>query len=151
MTPTQELNKFLNKHKPEIVREAKSNLAKLRKLLPGAIEMVYDNYNFLVVGFGPTEKPSLAIFSLAISPNHMTLCFLQGKGLPDPAKRLLGSGNLVRTVRLTTTKTLAEPEILALIKVAKERAKVPIDPNQERKLLIKSVSKVQRPRRRPRA
>jgi len=33
----------------------------MRKLR-GATEMVYDNYNGLVIGFSPTEKPSLAIF-----------------------------------------------------------------------------------------
>ena len=40
--------------------------AKLRKLLPGAIEMVYDNYNALVIGFSPTERPSDAVLSLVI-------------------------------------------------------------------------------------
>ena len=147
MTAAKELEKFLAKYEPAIVRQAKSNLAKLRKLLPGAIEMVYDNYNFLVIGFGPTEKPSLAIFSLALSPRHMSLCFLQGKGLPDPAKRLQGNGNLVRNIRLTTPRVLDEPEVLALIKTAKERAKVSFDTKQKRKLIIKSVSRKQRPRR----
>jgi hypothetical protein len=148
VTPKQQLAKFLAKFDPSIVRQTNADLAKLRKLVPGAIEMVYDNYNFLVIGFGPTEKPSLAVFSLALSPDHVTLCFLQGKGLPDPTKRLQGSGNLVRNIRLTTPKVLDESEVLALINVAKERARVPFDPNQKPQLIIKSVSTKQRPRRR---
>jgi len=39
--------------------------------------MVYDNYNFLVIGFSPTERPSEAIFSIAMSPRRVSLCFLQ--------------------------------------------------------------------------
>jgi hypothetical protein len=48
----------------------------MRKLVPGAIEMVYDNYNWLVIGFGPPERPSEAIFSIVLPPGKVTLCFL---------------------------------------------------------------------------
>jgi hypothetical protein len=147
MTPKQQLAKFLAKYDPSIARQAKTNLAKMRKLIPGAIEMVYDNYNFLVIGFGPTEKPSLAVFSLALSPTHMSLCFLQGKGLPDPKKRLQGSGNLVRNIRLTTPHVLDETEVRYLVQAAKDHAKMRFDPKQKSKLIIKFVSKKQRPRR----
>jgi len=40
--------------------------------------MVYDNYNALVIGFGPNDRPSLAIFSIVLFPRWVTLCFLQG-------------------------------------------------------------------------
>jgi len=53
---------------------------RMRKLVPGAVEMVYDNYNWLVIGFSPTERPSEAIFSLVLPPGRATLCFLQGAG-----------------------------------------------------------------------
>jgi len=100
VTAAKELGKFLAKYESAIVRQAKTNLAKPRKLLPGAIEMAYDN--FLVTGFGPSEKPSLAIFTPVLSPDYMNLRLVQGKGLPDPAKRVQGSGNLVRNIRLST-------------------------------------------------
>ena len=66
----------------------------MRKLVKGAIEMVYDNYNWLVIGFCPTERPSEAIFSIVMPPGRVTLCFLQGAGLSDPAKRLQGTGHV---------------------------------------------------------
>jgi hypothetical protein len=147
MTAAQELAKFMAKYEPRIVRQAKQALVKLRKRTPGAIEMVYDNWNGLVIGFSPNEKPSLAIFSILMAPDHVTLCFLQGKGLPDPGKRLEGSGNVVRHIRLAGPETLDEPEIQELTSVAMERAKVRFDAMQKRKLVIKSVSKKQRPRR----
>ena len=146
MTPKQQLDSFLNKYDREIAATAKRALVKMRKRLPGAVEIVYDNYNALAIGFGPNEKASLAIFSIALYPRWVNLFFLQGAKLPDPAHRLQGSGKVVRSIRLDE-KALDDPEILTLIKVALTRAKTPIDPAQPRRLVIKSVSTKQRPRR----
>jgi hypothetical protein len=123
-------------------------LAKLRQLVPNAVEMVYDNYNALIVGFCPGMRPSEAILSIALMPRWITLCFLQGRGLPDPEKRLRGDGNIVRSVRLENgAKTLDQPDVRTLIGEALQRAKVPIPARQKRQFLIKSVSAKQRPRR----
>jgi hypothetical protein len=149
-TAKQQLDTFLEKYTPDIVSQARLALAKMRKLTPGALELVYDNYAGLVIGFAPNEKPSSAIFSLLLLPNHITLCFLQGKGLPDPSKRLKGSGNLVRHVRLESPTTIEEPEVQSLIAEAKRHATVPLDSKQKRQLIIRSISAKQRPRR-PRA
>jgi len=126
---------------------ARRALAKMRRRLPNAIELVYDNYNALVIGFGPNERPSDAIFSIAIFPRKVGLCFLQGAKLPDPDKRLKGSGNVVRSVTLNDLSILDDPQIRALIDVALLRAKVRMDPKQKRKLIIRSISAKQRPRR----
>src|SRR5579872_2012714 len=147
-----QLNSFLAKYDPDVAAFARRALAKMRKLVPGAIEMVYDNYNWLVIGFGPTERPSEAIFSIVLPPGRVTLCFLQGAGLPDPAKRLEGSGNVVRNIRLYQAgepdpRILDQPEVRALINVALNRAKVPMPVGLRRKLIIRSISARQRPRR----
>jgi hypothetical protein len=146
-TPSQQLSRFLAKYSPEIAAQARRILAKMRKRLPGSTEMVYDNYNGLVIGFGPTDKPSLAILSILLMPDHVTLCFLQGASLPDPNRRLKGGGNLVRHVRLVPPSVLDDPEILDLINTALYRAKVSINPKARRQLIIKSISAKQRPRR----
>jgi hypothetical protein len=54
---------FLRKYEPGVAAKAKKSLVKLRKLTPNAVEMVYDNYNALVVGFCPGVRPSEAIVS----------------------------------------------------------------------------------------
>jgi hypothetical protein len=146
-TPSQQLSRFLAKYTPKIAAQGRRALAKMRKLLPGSAEMVYDNYNGLVIGFGPNDKPSLAILSILLMPDHVTLCFLQGASLPDPNLRLKGSGNLVRHVRLVPPTVLDDPEILHLINTALYRAKAPINPKARRQLIIKSISAKQRPRR----
>ncbi len=141
------LAEFLDKYLPEIVSFTKSVRAAMRRRLPGAVEMVYDNYNALVIGYGPSERASDAIFSIVPFPQHVSLCFLQGATLPDPKKILQGSGNVVRHIRLESAATLRRPEVAALIDLACERARVPIDPKAPRSLVIKSVSAKQRPRR----
>jgi hypothetical protein len=148
----RKLDSFLAKYSPEIDAFARRALAKMRKLVPGAIEMVYDNFNWLVIGFSPSERPSDAIFSLVLPANAVTLCFLQGAGLPDPAGLLRGSGSVVRNIRLYTggvedAKVLEDPEVLSLINVALNRAKVPMTAGARHKIVIRAVAARQRPRR----
>jgi hypothetical protein len=148
-----QLDSFLAKYDPDVETVARRALGKMRKLMPGAIEMVYDNYNWLVIGFSPTERPSEAVFSIVLPAGRVTLCFLQGAGLPDPAKRLVGSSNVVRNIRLYDAgepdgHVLDDPEVLALINVALNRAKVPMPAGARRKLVIRAISAKQRPRRR---
>lgn len=146
-SPTQQIERFLAKFTPELVTQAKRILAKMRKRLLNATEIVYDNYNALAFGFGPSERASEAIFSIALFPKWVNLFFLQGVGLSDPGKRLKGSGNVVRHIRLTGDAHLDEPEISSLMDDALIRAKVPLDPGARRKLIVKSVSEKQLPRR----
>jgi len=148
----RQLDSFLAKYSPDVEAFARRALAKMRKLAPGAIEMVYDNFNWLVIGFSPSERPSEAIFSLVLPPGAVTLCFLQGAGLPDPAGLLRGSGKVVRNLRLYTSgekdeKQLDNPAVCSLINVALNRAKVPMPDKQRRKLIIRAVAKRQHPRR----
>ena len=118
----------------------------LRRRLAGAFELVYDNYNFFVIGYSPTERPSEAILSLAAQANRLALCFLQGARLPDPARILKGSGRQVRSVRLESARDLQRPEIAQLIRLAVERGPAPM-PRGRTTLVIRSVSTKQRPRR----
>jgi hypothetical protein len=146
-SPETQVAGFIAKFTPEIAALTKAVLAKMRKRLPNAVEMVYDNYNFLVFGFGPTERPSEAIFSVAAYARGVGLCFIHGAKLPDPDKLLRGSGKQVRNLKLPTAGTLDEPAVQSLIATAIAHAPVPFDPTARRRLIIKSISTQQRPRR----
>jgi hypothetical protein len=148
-TPERELAAFIDKFNPDVAALIRSARRKMRQLLPQAVELVYDNYNFLVIGFSPSEKPSAAIFSIAAQAKGVSLCFLQGAGLPDPAGLLRGSGKVVRNLRLESAATLDRPDVRALIRSALARAKTPMETNGAHHLIIKSISAKQRPRRRP--
>jgi hypothetical protein len=147
MTPKQQLDAFIDRFTPEVATLARRALVKMRKLTPGALELVYDNYNALAIGFSPTERAGDGIFSVALFPPHASLFFLQGAKLPDPTKRLRGHGNVVRHIVLEDLTLFDEPDVRALLDAALARAKIPLDPKQKRRLLIKSVSAKQRPRR----
>jgi len=146
-SPAKQLAGFIAKFTPEMAALIRAARAKMRKRMPQALELVYDNYNFFVIGYGPSEKAGEAIFSLAAQAKGLSLCFLQGARLPDPHRLLRGSGNVVRNIRLDAADTLDRPEVAALIAVALERAKAPLPLKGRHMLIIKSVSAKQRPRR----
>ncbi|MGD0444754.1 MAG: hypothetical protein ABSA39_12540 [Edaphobacter sp.] len=143
----KQLDRFLDAFTPEIAALARSALARLRKRLPNAIELVYDNYNALACGFAPNERASDGIFSIAVYPKNINFFFLQGAKLPDPDGMLHGAGSLVRYVPLEDEKTLDRADVKAMMATAMEMAKVPFDKKTKYRLVIKSVSTKQRPRR----
>ncbi|HTR02953.1 MAG TPA: DUF1801 domain-containing protein [Thermoanaerobaculia bacterium] len=120
----------------------------LRRLLPTAHELVWDNYNFFVIGYSATERPSDALLSMAADANGVGLSFYRGADVPDPKKILLGSGVQNRFLRLESAKTLDRPEVRALIAAAIAQLRVPLPESGRGTLVIRSVSKKQRPRRR---
>jgi hypothetical protein len=149
-SPAKQLAAFIGKFDPKVAKLIRSCRAELRKLLPTAIELVYDNYNFFVIGYAATERASDAILSIAAAANGVGLAFLHGASLPDPRGILLGSGKQTRFIRLPTVEALRSPEVLALIRAAVAQAKTPLAITGAGHTVIKSVSARQRPRRRER-
>jgi hypothetical protein len=148
VTAEAELAAFIAKFSPEMQARIRACRAKMRARLPDAVELVYDNYNFLVIGYGPTARASEAILSLAAHARGVNLCFLQrGPELADPASILRGSGSVARNLPLEAPEDLDRPDVGALIDAALERAGTPMHASQGAELIIKSVSAKQRPRR----
>ena|SRR5215471_428605 len=147
VSPARQLAAFLAKFSPEVRSIAKASLATMRQRLPGAIEFIYDNYYALVVGFGPNERPSDALFSIVIYPRHVSLCFLYGAELDDPQGILQGSGNQVRHIRLTNAATLDLAGVKALMTQAVDGSDVPFNRRGRRRMIVRMVSAKQRSRR----
>ena len=120
----------------------------LRKRFPTAYELAYDNYNFFVIGYSPSERPSDSIVSVTAGANGVGLCFIRGASLPDPKNILLGSGSQTRFIRLESADVLTRPEVEALLSAAVAEARTPLRATGRGKLIIRSVSAKQRPRRR---
>jgi hypothetical protein len=138
------ISKFERGHQ-KVIRAVRKTL---RKRFPTANELAYDNYNFFVIGYSPTERPSDAILSIAAGSNGVGLCFIHGAKLPDPKKILLGSGNQTRFIRVGSVEVLARPEVGSLLAAAVARSRTPFRTSGRGKLIIRSVSAKQRPRRR---
>lgn len=146
-TAQQQLDSFLKKYSPELEKLGRSAISHLRKRLPGAFCLVYDNYNALAVGFGPTAKPSALPISIAFYPRWATLFFMFGAALDDPDRLLEGKGARIRSVRLDGLGMLKSAAIDRLIAEAVLQAGWTLDPDSRGELVIKSVSERQRPRR----
>ena len=133
---------------PALARRIRAVRTKLRKLLPTAFELVYDNYNFFVIAYAPTAKPGDAFLSIASDMHGVNLAFLQGAKLPDPKKLLVGKSAGNRMLRLAEgPKMLDRPEVIALVRAAVERAPVPFAKSGKVTTVLRSVSPKRRPRR----
>jgi hypothetical protein len=115
--------------------------------MPSANELVYDNFNFFVIGYCSTERPSDCIVSIAAAANGVGLSFYYGATLPDPHKLLLGGGSQNRFLRLESAATLARPEVEELIASAIAQGETPLPLSGKGKLIIRSIAKKQKPRR----
>ena len=95
-----QLETFIAKFDPKHQVLIRATRRALRKRLPGTNELVYDNYNFFVIGYSPTERPSDTYLSIAAAANGVGIAFYHGATLPDPHKLLLGCGAQNRFLRL---------------------------------------------------
>ena len=143
----KQLDSFIDKFEPKNQALIRALRKTLRKRLPTANELVYDNYNFFVIGYCSSERPSDCILSIAAAANGAVVYFTHGAKLPDPHKILRGSGNQGRSIQAPSAETLAQPEVEALIAAAVARNKTPLPASGKGKLIIRSVSAKQRPRR----
>jgi len=144
-----QLEIFIDKFDSKNAALIRSTRKTLRKRLPAANELVYDNYNFFVIGYCSTERPSDCIVSIAAAANGVGLSFYYGASLPDPLKLLLGSGSQNRFIRIESAATLAHPGVEELITAAIAQAERPLPASGRGKLVIRSISKKQKPRRKP--
>jgi hypothetical protein len=143
-----QLKGFIGKFSPEHQKLIRSVRKGLRARFPTATELAYDNYNFFVIGFGPTERPSDAILSLVAGASGVSICFIHGAKLPDPTRILRGEGKQTRSIRVDTPDVLAQPDVEALFAAAVVRSRSAFPERVARRLIVRSVSAKQRPRQR---
>lgn len=147
--PEKQLASFIAKFEPKLQTLIRAVRSTLRKRFPSANELVYDNYNFFVIGYCTTERASDCIVSIAAAANGVSICFTYGATLPDPKKILVGSGKQTRFLRLDSADTLRRPEVETLLAHAAAGMKAPLPAGGRGKLIIRSVSTKQRPRQKP--
>lgn len=146
-SPEEQLAGFIDKFDSDHQALIRAVRKALRKKLPTANELVYDNYNFFVIGYCSTERPSDCIVSIAAAANGVVLSFYYGASVPDPHKLLLGSGSQNRFIRLDSANVLSDPHVDQLIAAAAAEGETPLAASGKGKLIIRSISAKQRPRR----
>jgi len=146
-SPAKQVARFIAKFDPTIAKLTRAARSVLRRRFPTAIELVYDNYNALAIGYSSTERTSDVLFSLAVYARGVNLYFMYGRSLPDPDKLLQGSGSQGAFVRLDDVSVLDEPGVKALIDAAVRYAEPPLASRGRGYTIVKSISAKQRPRR----
>ena len=138
---------FVDKYTPAIAVQLRDARQRLRARFPHGVEMVFDNYNALVFGIGPTDRSRDSFISIAGYPKWVTLFFLDGASLHDPAGLLEGDGKQVRGIRLKTAADLDDPAVAALIAQAIEPWRDALAAAPPLATVIKAEVDKQRPRR----
>lgn len=146
-TPAKQLTAFIAKFDPSVAKLVRSARSVLRKRFPTAIELVYDNYNALAIGYSASERVSDVLFSLAVYPRWVDLYFMYGRSLPDPNGLLQGSGKKGAFVRLDDLSMLDHGPVKSLLEAAIQNANSSLPAKGEGYTVIKSISAKQRPRR----
>jgi hypothetical protein len=116
-------------------------------LYPKSNELIYDNYNFLAFGWGPTDRMSDIFCSIAVGTRGVIFGFMWGVKLDDPKGLLAGGGNQFRSLRVPDIKKFPKADVKHMMKQAFELSIVrlkgrPQTPNGV--TITKSVSKKQR-------
>jgi hypothetical protein len=145
ISAAKRLDGFMDAYTPTVANIARGALARLRRQVPGAIELVGDRYTGLVIGFSPTERPADATLSIVLYPRWVNLFFLRGATLRDPRRLLEGTGTVVRHLTLHDPTVLGDRDVRAL--VAQARAQACVGFLRRRRTIIKSISSRCRPRR----
>lgn len=138
---------FLDRYTPAIAAQLREARTRLCAYFPRGFELVFDNYNALVFAISPTERSQDAFVSVAGYPKWVTLFFLHGTALDDPAKLLQGDGKQVRSIRLKSPADLDAPAIAALIRQAVNAHQAELGAAPPISTVIKAVVAKQRPRR----
>ena len=137
---------MIDRFLPDVAAAAREAIAYLADAFPGALRLVYDNYNALAIAFSPNKKAGDAIFSVALYPRWANLFLVGGPDLPDPNSLLSGDGSTMRYIRLQN-RLIASPAVVTLIEAAAAGAKIPFDPRGTGYTIIKSIAAKQRARR----
>ena len=145
--PAAQLKEFIAKFEPAMASRIRACRTTLRRRFPTANELVYDNYNFFVIGYCTTERPSDCVVSLVANAKGVGLSFYYGATLPDPHHLLQGGGSQNRFIRLPDAATLVRSEVEALLAAAAAQAAPPFPASGVGTLVIRSISVKQRPRR----
>jgi len=146
-SPAKQVAGFIAKFDPAIAKLVRAARSELRRRFPTAVELVYDNYNALAIGYSPTEKTSHVWFSLAVYARGVSLYFMYGRSLPDPEKLLQGSGKQGAFVRLDSLSVLDQPAVRALMDTAVRHGNPQFTTSGKGYTVVKSISAKQRPRR----
>lgn len=115
---TNDLLEFLEPFPPESREIALALRDLVWDLYPNCNELIYDNYNFLAFGWGPTDRMSDIFCSIAVGTRGVIFGFMWGVKLDDPKGLLAGGGSQFRSLRVPDIKKFPKGDVKKLLKQA---------------------------------
>jgi hypothetical protein len=147
MKPSKELISFLKPYAKDVQQTALWLREFVWRECPQSLELLYDNFNAVVIGFGVTEKASDAYCSIAVYSNHCNFGFLKARVLNDKKKLLSGDGSTYRKIAVTDVKQFPEDDIKKLLQEAHVNAMMNLKDKEvaiKPQIIVKSVSEKKR-------
>ncbi len=117
-SPPAALIKFLKPYDRAIQALAMSLRSLVLEEMAPCHENIYDAYNAVAIGYGPTDRLKDGIFHIAVYSGHVNLGFNHGATLDDPLGILKGTGKQIRHITIKTKEDVARPEIRSYIRRA---------------------------------
>jgi hypothetical protein len=117
--------------------------------LPESNELIYDNYNALVIGFGTSDKASDGYCSIAVYARYVNFGLLRGSEISDPKKILNKKNSLYRKMAVKGKEEFPKTYMKKLLKEAYKNSLSRLKGKQslKGKIITKSISPVKkRPR-----
>ncbi len=116
--PSSELLHFLDAYAPALVALALDLRDLILNEAPEANEIVYDGAYTVALHYSATARYQDAFCYIALFTSHINLGFNRGAELPDPKKRLEGTGSQMRHIKLKDPADLDRPEIRTFLRTS---------------------------------
>jgi hypothetical protein len=113
-----DLIKFLDVYDPEVVSLALALRDLVFEEASDANEVVYDGEYTVAMHFTPTARYQDAFCLVAVFPKHVNLQFNRGAELPDPKKKLEGTGKNMRHIKVNDWDDLNQPHLREFLRAA---------------------------------
>jgi hypothetical protein len=114
--PPKQLLQFLKPFDPSVGELALNLRAMVLKELAGCHESIWDAYNAVALGYGPSGRLKDDVCHIAVYAKYVNLGFNQGAHLKDPRGILQGTGKRIRHLTIKTTADLARPSIQKVLR-----------------------------------
>jgi hypothetical protein len=121
--PPRELLEFLYRYDSAIQSLALGLRHVIHEEMAPCHEYIFEMRSKVVLLYGSTERVIAdGICNIGVFRRHVTLAFVRGTDLDDPAGVLQGTGNAMRHIRLTKLSDLDRPEIRRFLRKARRVA-----------------------------
>jgi hypothetical protein len=99
----------------------------VKDMHPGAVETARLGDRAVTWGWGPAKMKEGYVYALPYA-SHVNLGFYEGASLPDPERRLEGSGKNLRHIKIRTCEDLKPPAIRRLVEAARDHRRAALTP-----------------------